>query len=493
MEWSLGSFGDLRLNKGGGAILERIVMRKTVCLRRLGGDRGGELRAGRFFANSKVTAAKLIEGWADRTGAAVVGRHVLAVQDSSEVTVPTTAQRRRGLGPVGKGNAYGVLVHAMMAIDAVTGACLGLVGGDVWTRAGVNPIPHRQRLLEDRELVRWIDTAQQAKQVLKSAAMVTVVDDREADIYPKWAMLPEPNFHLLTRAMSDRKLAGGGTLSARQFPVAGRRTIALPSRPPLRAGRSAMLELRFGEVEICRPRDELDRSLPKTVQLRLVEVQEVDPPEGAEPLHWRLLTTHTIAEVTKAWQIVDWYQARWTIEQLFRVMKSQGLQLEDSQLGCAERLVKLAAAATKAACVDIQLTQERDGKHQAPAGNVFTEPEIETLAALNPALEGKTERQQNHHPVHSLAWAAWIIGRLGGWNCYYTPPGPITFRRGMEQFHAIHRGRRLEMRLQREVESPKELPMTPLRHRMIEDMQVRNLAPCPIDRMTQAQAALLLT
>ncbi|HEY5313010.1 MAG TPA: hypothetical protein VIK18_10845 [Pirellulales bacterium] len=135
-------------------------------------------------------------------------------------------------------------------------------------------------------------------------------------------------------------------------------------------------------------------------------------------------------------------------------MKSQGLQLEDSQLGSAERLVKLAAVATKAACVDIQLTQERDGKHQMPAANVFTEPEIETLAALGPTLEGKTERQQNHHPVSSLAWAAWIVARLGGWNCYYKPPGPITFRRGMEQFHAIHRGRQLEMRLQREVRIP---------------------------------------
>jgi len=351
----------------------------------------------------------------------------------------------------------------MIAVDAATRACLGLVGGDVWTRAGVNPTPHRKRPLAERESIRWVDTAQRAKHVLTSAASlplrrrgVTVVDDREADIYPKWAMLPEPNFHLLTRAMSDRKLAGGGTLfnAAARFPVAGLHTIELPARPPMRARRSAVLELRFGEVEICRPRDELDHSLPKAVQLRLVEVQEVGTPEGAEPLHWRLLTTHSIATPAEAWRIVDWYQARWTIEQLFRVMKSQGLQLEDSQLGSAERLVKLTAVATKAACVDIQLTQERDGKHQMPAANVFTEPEIETLAALGPTLEGKTERQQNHHPARGLAWAAWTIARLGGWNCYYKPPGPITFRRGMEQFHAIHRGRQLDMSLQREVRIP---------------------------------------
>jgi hypothetical protein len=95
--------------------------------------------------------------------------------------------------------------------------------------------------------------------------------------------------------------------------------------------------MRFGEVEIRRPRDEWDRSLPKTVRLRLVEVREVKPPDGVEPLHWRLLTTHDVADAEKAWEIVGWYQARWTIEQLFRVTKSQGLQLEDSQLASADR------------------------------------------------------------------------------------------------------------------------------------------------------------
>ncbi len=179
MEWSNGTFGDLRLDRTGGAILEQMVARKTVCLRRLGGRRSGELRTGRFFASAKVTAGKIIEGWSDLTGPACAGRHILAIEDRSEVRFPTTAQRRRGLGPVGKGNAYGVLVQAMVAVDAESGACLGLVGGDVWTRPGVNPTPCYGRPWEERELVRWVDTAEQAKLVLRPAAQVTVVADRE--------------------------------------------------------------------------------------------------------------------------------------------------------------------------------------------------------------------------------------------------------------------------------------------------------------------------
>lgn len=398
-----------------------------------------------------MTVETIVQDWSRLTGAASSGRHVLAIQDTTEVKFPTEAQRRRGLGPVKSGNAYGVLVHAMIAVDADSHACFGLVGGDVWTRPGVVTTPHRERPLCERESRRWLATAAQAKAVLAAAAMVTVVDDREGDIYPKWACIPQPGFHILTRAMVDRRLAGAERSNrtlfdvARTFPLAGTRQIELPARQPDRAKRTATVELRFGEVEILRPRDERDRELAPSVRLRLIEVQETNAPEGAEPLHWRLLTTHEVADAAKAWQIVGWYQARWTIEQLFRVMKSQGLQLEDSQIASAERLTKLAAVATKAACIDIQLTQERDGRHGLAATMVFTEPEIETVEALTPTLEGKTERQKNLHPQASLARAAWVIARLGGWNCYYKPPGPITFRRGMERFHAIHHGRLLEM------------------------------------------------
>ena len=111
-----------------------------------------------------------------------------------------------------------------------------------------------------------------------------------------------------------------------------------------------------------------------------------------------------MAAADKAWEIVGWYQARWVIEQLFRVIKSQGLQLAS-----ADRLVKLATAAIKAACVDIQLVQERDGKHQLPASTVFSGLEIEMLV---PTLERKTERQKNRT---RLAASPGKLGRCPSW------------------------------------------------------------------------------
>lgn len=332
----------------------------------------------------------------------------------------------------------------MLALDADDGSCLGLVAGAVWTRAGRVGIPHDDRPLADRESSRWLTTAATAKTVLATAATVTVIADRESDIYAEWATLPGPNFHLITRVMHDRALADGTSLYAagEGLPAAATARIDLPARSPQRPARTAQVALRFAPVAVRRPQSRFLRDLPESVALTLVEVIELQPSPATEPIHWRLLTTHTVADAGAAWRIVDWYKTRWTIEQVFRVLKTQGLKLEDSQLESADRLLKLVAIAAKAAAITIQLLQARHGRGNQPAKLAFRHSEIDTLDALNPQLEGNTRLQKNPHPKHSLAWATWIIGRLGGWDGYPSskPPGPITIKHGLEYFHAIALG-----------------------------------------------------
>jgi hypothetical protein len=396
------------------------------------------------MANPCVSVAALLAGWGEQTAIAAAGRHVLAIQDTSEINFPTTAERRRGLGEIGKGSGRGALLHAMLAVDAQQGSCLGLVTGEVWTRQGRVETPHSQRLLEAKESARWLETAERAKSVLAQAEMVTVIADRESDIYAEWALLPAANFHLLTRAMHDRSLVGGGKLSTAPLIAGGAATIEVRERPD-RPARRATLTLRFGRVKLARPKNTIERGLPKSVEVTLVEVVELFPPPEAEPIHWRLLTTHQAPDAAAAWQIVAWYRVRWTIEQLYRTLKLQGFKIEDSQLDTADRLLKLIAIATKAACVIMQLVHARAGQTDQPASIAFTAAEITTLEALDTNLRGKTLKQQNPYPGHSLAWAAWIIAKLGGWDGYASsrPPGPITFRHGLEHFYAIHRGWRL--------------------------------------------------
>jgi Transposase DDE domain len=421
-----------------------MVARKTVCLRRAaGGKRSQIVRYGRFLDNRRVTVDRLIEGWGEQTKVAAAGRHVLAIHDTSEINFQTSPEHRRGLGEIAKGNSYGVLLHAMLAVDAQSGDSLGLVAGEIWTRQGRQTVAHDKRAANERESRRWLSTALAAKQVLSAATMVTVIGDRESDIYRAWGQVPEGKFHLLSRSMQDRALVGGGLLDATvaAYPVADCRTLELVERAG-RPARQAALEIRFGEVSIKRPH-RCDPSLPQGVCLRVVEVSEPNPPAGQEPLRWCLLTTHQVQTAAQAWQIVEWYKLRWTIEQLFRTLKKQGLRLEDSQLETADRLLKLTAIATQAAALVMQLVQARDGHRLQPASIAFSADEIDALAAIEAdQYAPRTQKQRNPHPKRSLAWAAWVIARLGGWDGYTSskPPGPITFKHGLDYFHGIAKG-----------------------------------------------------
>jgi hypothetical protein len=416
-----------------------MVTRASSCLRRAAaGDRAKIVQYDRLLGNEKVTLEALLAGWGERTAVAAAGRHVLAIQDTSEINFKTRPARRRGLGEIGKGVGHGLLLHAMLALDAEGHACLGLVAGKIWTRQGRVKVRHERRPLEEKESERWVSTANAAKAVLAAATMVTVIDDREGDLYAKWASVAAPNFHLLTRSMHERVLANGVSMyaTAANLPIADTSTVDLMARAD-RPARAAKLVLRFGPVTLNRPQG-VSPNLPKTVDLTLIEVAEREPPAEVEPLHWYLLTTHEVSDATSAWRIVNWYKKRWTIEQLFRILKTQGLQLEDSRIETADRLLKLTAIAAKAAVLTLQLVQARDGQSAEPATTAFNEDQVQVLATLGTKYEGRTKLQSNPHPPKSLAWAAWIIARLGGWDGYpRTKPGPITMKHGLQYFLGV--------------------------------------------------------
>ena len=64
---------------------------------------------------------------------------------------------------------------------------------------------------------------------------------------------------------------------------------------------------------------------------------------------WRLLTTLPVETAKDALEIIRLYRLRWRIEEVFRVLKRDGLALEETQVESARRLFNLAALAVVAA------------------------------------------------------------------------------------------------------------------------------------------------
>jgi hypothetical protein len=411
-------------------LYERLVAHggKGVSVRGLGGDRAGEMRITRFLHNPKVTIDEMMATARVRVCAQVAGRHVLAIQDTSALRVD-----EKGLG---------LSFHPVIAVDANAGTMLGLVDNFFLIRQGGERGKHKQRAFEEKDSHRWLRGAESASALAEAgAACVTVIEDREGDIYECFAFKPA-NVEKLVRAAQDRRFADGTSLffKADAWEEAGRMTVELPAAPG-RAARKAELSVKFGKVEILRPKRPNPASgLPETIGVTLVVGREVNPVEGEEPALWLLLTTHEVNDIADARRIIGFYRLRWTIEQLFRTMKTKGFDVEALRQDEDGPLEKLVAAILIAAVKVMQLVDEREGKAKRPLSDVFDPDDQPALERVGQSLEGKTAKQKNPHPPGSLAYAAWVFARLGGWTGYYGKPGPIVMLRGLTQFHAIKHG-----------------------------------------------------
>ncbi len=447
----LGRFGDRRLAATGDELLAAMQKQQTMCLHALASGRSETRRFTDFLDNEAVSQHEMLVRAGRLTAQRAVGRHVLGIADTSEINFAAHTGRKRGFGTVGNGKDIGVFVHPIIAMDADHGGILGLVGAEVINRPPGKAENRKRRKADDKESRRWLAGAETAGDVLGEAAMITLVEDREGDIYDQFARRPD-NVQLIVRAARDRSVGGNQKLFAAcaGWPEAGRYMIKLAAKrgkwgKGQRGERTALVAVRFGEVTIKRPSC-ADKELPESLTMRVVDVREVYPPEDPKQrIHWCLLTTHAVDTPDEAKQIVAWYRMRWTIEQVFRTMKTDGVDVETSQITTPGSLLKLVTVALIAAIRVMQLVVGRDGSTGQMLTDVIADPvEVPALQAINTTLQGRTEKLKNPHDPASLAWYAWIVARLGGWSGYtskgYKPPGPKIMARGLKKLDAMVEG-----------------------------------------------------
>jgi hypothetical protein len=188
-------------------------------VRRVGGNRAGEMRFTRFLRNVRVRPDEMVATARERTAGLVKGRHILAIQD-------TTTLRDDG-------KQRSLNLHPMIAVDAHDGALLGLVDAVFLSHVGGKKHLCKKRPFAEKESRRWLDATKTAAGLVAAGAVcVTVIADREGDIYEEFACRPAET-ELLIRVHHDRLLEDGGALYGCMEDVAelGRETIDLPANP----------------------------------------------------------------------------------------------------------------------------------------------------------------------------------------------------------------------------------------------------------------------
>jgi hypothetical protein len=438
--FSIGKFGDTRLARIGGLFFKRLFEKLTICIKSLGGDHATEVAFNRFLGNENVEPERISNELARKTNESCLGKaHVLCIQDTVQLTHPTQSLKKHNFGPTGDADTKGLFVHPGIVVEASNRDVIGMSSIITWCRD--KKFLNRQkksRPIEEKESIRWITTALSAKQNITNARMITVIGDRESDIFEIFERVPDERTHLIVRASHDRILETDEKISEllQNTRVIGTYKIELPAITGKRKARTATLEIKYTPLS-------LRKKVEESINIFCVCAMEISSvPKGEKPISWVLLTTHFVDSLESAKQILIWYTWRWIIEQIFRTMKNKGLKIEDSQIEDSKKLKILSILCVATAIKVISLVESRDGKNRRSASDFFTKDELTLLFIICKKLMGKTEKQKNPHIKNSMSWASWIIARLGGWNGYASesPPGPIIMLRGLQKFELQYEG-----------------------------------------------------
>ncbi len=297
------------------------------------------------------------------------------------------------------------------------------------------------------EARRWSDLAQEVSERLAERVEVIHVMDREGDSYALLGTLLGANQRFVIRVNHDRVVIDDDLSNGkdRLFTILNRangqieRKVKISKRKkgsgpakalqehPDREERTATLLFSATSATLKRPKARSSK-LPAALTLNFVHVWEPDPPPGQDPVEWRLVTTEPTSTVEEIVAVVDWYRARWLVEEFFKALKT-GCAYEKRQLESRSAMLNALALLAPVAWRLLVLRDLSRTHSDAPATEALTETQIKVLAAVVKRL--KLNVKLPKHPTVGQAMLA--IAALGGHIKHNGRPGWQVLGRGFDK------------------------------------------------------------
>lgn len=410
----------------------------------------------RFLSNEHVTAEAILAPHQRRTvERASQHAEVLIVHDTTAFRF-SDGETRKGLGPLlSKTGVHGFYTHVAMAVAlGDVRDPLGVLGAYSYVRSSESVSSKQTKRITDpqNEYHRFARLVDQSQQLLGARTQAIHVIDREADVYELFARMVGCKQRFVIRLSDDRatperfeatrthkklsdvmsELEG---MTEREVPLSPRKGSKMPStrkHHPAREGRIAKLSFRATAVTLRRP-DPLPKQLPKELALHLVHVVEIDTPDGQPPVEWVLLTSEPIDTVEDVLRIVDIYRARWTIEELFKALKT-GCAFEQRQFRSYDALCRLLAIMLPVAWRLLRIRTAGRTQPDRPGTDLLTPVQLAVLRA--------TSKRVALPEAPSAAQILLAIAGLGGHLKRNGLPGWITLGRGFDTLLAYEVGYR---------------------------------------------------
>lgn len=392
----------------------------------------------RFFNNPRVQPDAVLAGHVRQTLGRMRDAAVsLVLHDSSTISFNSDGYRE---GLVCSGNKQHFVFHASLAVRSDGSR----TPDGVLVASYHVPVKTSQHLHQDR----WAEHVRQVHALGVETDSVVHVMDREADDYELLDLMVSRKCRFVVRVQHNRILQDDQRLrdclgdvrvfAERDVQLSRRSGKGIGSKQrkihPPREGRTARLAMSATQVTLRRS-DTASKTTSPTLELHVIRVWEPCPPDGQAPVEWLLYTTEAIDTVEQILQVVDWYRARWTIEEYFKALKT-GCAMERRQLGDLHALTNALALFLPIAWRLLLLKSEARTRPDAPADNILGEDELDVLrSAARVSL--------NQHPTVREAMLA--IASLGGHLKHNGEPGWQTLAHGYRKLRSLTEGWRLRV------------------------------------------------
>ena len=387
------------------------------------------------------------------------GQDVLSLEDTTDLIFG--GERGRKALPRLEGKATGFRAHIALAVRAdVTHAVLGVLDLQQIVRESESKAAQSssQRYKDpNKESLRWRRAVEATERRAAERASLIHVRDREADDYEDMATMVLAKQRFIQRMREPRALAFAPAdapcarrvdeafeeltgLCEREVHLSPRAQSKFDPRPKgakqrQPARRSRLARLRFTARAVCiRRPDHCSKSLPITLTLHLVRVEEIDPPAGEQPVEWWIWTTEPIGTVEQVLRVVDHYRARWLIEEFNKGLQT-GCEYEKLQMESAERLWLMLAFYCPIVTNMLVLRTLAHHDAETPAEQVLSADELHVLSAQ--------ASQSSPSAPMTVKVALALIARIGGHFKHNGAPGWLVLLRGMATLHDRVQGWRL--------------------------------------------------
>lgn len=404
-----------------------------------------------LFDCDDVTFQAIAEPHWDLTRKRTAGRY-LVIGDTTEVDFGIR-RNVRDLGPTGNGTGLGFLLHNALMVDAGSKEIIGLAGQTIHYRSKKKVSKKESsaaRLKRKRESEVWGTVIDQVGRPPENVEWVHVLD-RGGDNFEVFCHLLEQHSGWVVRAAKlNRKVLAGPEKERMELsdylphldPL-GTYELSLRARPQQPA-RTAKLEIRAGSIHMPVPSHkspwvrELD---PEPIAMNVMYVVEIDPPDDVEPISWVLLTSLPVDTFEQAWEVIEYYETRWLVEEFHKAMKT-GCRVQNRQLKTAGRLEAMVGLMSVTAVRLLKLKSLARTSPEIPAHRVVPHVWLQILKAARKGL----------HRVHDLTVGQFYreVAKLGGFLGRKSDgePGWITIWRGWEKLNNFVHGASLASRLQ---------------------------------------------